>query len=60
MAVKIANREVPLLAGSCYWWHYKLRPMKGCFRVDSGTSPLAVVNSRFRPEAATHKSEIEV
>ena len=45
-------REVPLLAGSSYPRHHKLRPLNGCFRVDSGTSPLAIADSRFRPKAA--------
>ena len=51
MAVKIANREVPLLAVSCYKHYLKSRPVNSRFRVDSGTSPLAIADSRFRPKA---------
>jgi len=48
-----------LLAGSSYTRHYKLRPLNSRFRVDSGTSPLAVANSSFRPNAALGQIAIE-
>jgi len=51
IAAKISVLEGPLLADCCYSWHCKLRPLKGCFAVRSGSSNLRVGYSCFRPEA---------
>ena len=58
IAAKISVLEGPLLAGSSYSWHYKLRLLNGCFAGRSGTSPLAVANSCFRPKAAVGWSDL--
>ncbi len=49
--------EGPLLAVSSYPRHHKLRPLNGCFRVDSGTSNQRVGYSCLRPRLCENSAK---